>query len=488
MTERDSATLNTVDRTVVPTPDQTSVRRSAADRERLHVDRSRLPGAGPARPFRFPAIDKSSLPNGLRVWTVRHPSVPVITVMLLLKRGSADDPIGRSGLASMTLDMLDEGTGGRSAIEVHEVLGRLGARLDSDIGSDAMLLGITALSRFTGPALMLLADLAARPTLADDDFQRVRQLRLHRLKQLRDVPGAVADRAYMRLLYGDHPYGHTSLGNERALTEMTVEDVRAFHQAALRPADATLVVVGDCEHHLIVDHVATAFAGWDGRPADESAAQPTVAQPPRLNIVPRAGASQSELRIGHVAVPRNTPDYHALVTANAVLGGQFVSRINQNLREEKGFTYGAYTAFEFRRQPGPFTLHCSVQTQVTARAIEESLAEISAIRGPRPATSDELALGIAGLTRGYARNFETAEQIARAVAQLALYDLPDDYFAEFVPRVERVTVDDVTTVTARHLDPARLTTLVVGDLDEIGGELAHLGLGDPVVLAADEIW
>jgi predicted Zn-dependent peptidase len=186
-------------------------------------------------------------------------------------------------------------------------------------------------------------------------------------------------------------------------------------------------------------------------------------------------------------VPRDTPDYYALVAANAVLGGQFVSRINLNLREDKGFTYGAFTAFEFRRQPGPFALHCSVQTAATGRAIEESLSEIAAIRGPRPATPQELALGVAGLTRGYARNFETPEQIARAIAQLALYDLPDTYFTEFVPRVERVTVDDVTSAVARHLDPERLTTLVVGDLDRIAGELTQLGLGDPVVLSPDGV-
>ena len=153
----------------------------------------------------------------------------------------------------------------------------------------------------------------------------------------------------------------------------------------------------------------------------------------RLFVVPRPGAPQSELRIGHVAVARNTPDYHALVAANMVLGGQFVSRINLNLREDKGFTYGARTAFDFRRLPGPFSLQVSVQTAATARAIEESLGEIAAIRGPRPVSGEELALGVAALTRGYARNFETPEQIARAATQIALYDLPDDYFVNFVP-------------------------------------------------------
>jgi zinc protease len=162
-----------------------------------------------------------------------------------------------------------------------------------------------------------------------------------------------------------------------------------------------------------------------------------------------------------------------------------VSRINLNLREDKGLTYGARTAFEFRRMPGPFVLQASVQTSGTASAIDESIAEIAGMRGVRPVTADELSLGIAALTRGYARSFETADQIARAAMQLALYDLPDDYFAQFVPRVERVTGDEVSRVMTRHLDPDRLTTLVVGDVDAIGEALGRLGLGDPVVLPPD---
>jgi zinc protease len=451
----------------------------------MRVDRSRLPEPGRAPPFHFPQIDKSSLPGGLRVWTVRHPSIPVVTLMLLVRRGAADDPPDKEGLAAITLDMLDEGSGGRSAIEMHEALARLGAQLDSDIGSDATLLTVTSLGRFAGPALTLLADIVARPSLSEADFERVRQLRLHRLTQLRDMPGAVADRTFVRLLYGSHPYGHTPLGSERALSLMTVGDVRSFHASAFRPSEATLIAVGDCEHASMHLLASEAFAGWDGTASAGGSIATGIPEPARLNVVPRPGAPQSELRIGHVAVPRHTPDYHALVAANMVLGGQFVSRINLNLRQDKGFTYGARTAFDFRRLPGPFALQVSVQTAATSQAIEESLGEIAAIRGPRPVTPEELRLAIAALTRGYARNFETADQIARAVAQLALFDLPDDYFAEFVPRVERVTADEVTRVAAQHLDPARLATLIVGDLDRFAGDLVRLGLGSPIVLSAE---
>ena len=248
---------------------------------------------------------------------------------------------------------------------------------------------------------------------------------------------------------------------------------------------STLIAVGDCQHAEMVRMASAAFADWTGTSGREPVDAGSLPESARLHVVPRPKAPQSELRIGQVSVARDTPDYHPLVVANTILGGQFVSRINLNLREDKGLTYGARTAFEFRRQPGPFALQVSVQTSGTAKAIEESLGEIEGIRGSRPVTAAELELGIAALTRGYARSFETGEQIGRAALQLALYDLPDDYFEQFVPRIERVTADDVSRVMSLHLDPARLVTLVVGDLDAIGADLAALGLGDPVIHAPD---
>ena len=449
------------------------------------VDRTRLPVPGPAKPLTFPALERSTLPNGMRLWTVRHAQVPVVSLLLLIRRGAASDPAGRDGLAAMTADMLDEGSGQWSAIDMHQKMARLGAQFDTDIGSDATVASLTVLARFVEPALSLLSDIVARPALREEDFVRVRQLRLHRLKQLRDMAATVADRAFLRLLYGARPYGHSPIGSEASLASMTIADVRGFHAAAIRPSDATLVAVGDTDHAEIARIAGAEFADWNGaapdRPPDEGAWPPHAA----LTVVPRPGAPQSELRIGHVAAARDTPDYHALVVGNTILGGQFVSRINLNLREDKGFTYGARTSFEFRRRPGPFVVQAGVQTAVTARAIEESIGELRAIRGARPVTPAELSLAVAALTRGYARNFETAEQIARGAMQLALYDLPDDYFAQFVPNIERVTCDDVSRAMTAHLDPSRLTTLVVGDLDAIQTDLNRLGIGAPAVLQPD---
>jgi predicted Zn-dependent peptidase len=449
------------------------------------VDRSRLPEPAPTRTLAFPAIEKSTLPNGLRVWTVHHAQVPLVSFTLLIRRGAASDPAGKAGLAAFTADMLDEGSGALSAIEVHEALAKLGAQFDTDIGSDATVASVSVLSRFAPGALGLLSDIVVRPAMRAADFARVHQLRLHRLTQVKDMPAAVADRAFLKLLYGSHPYGHAPTGTATSVSAITLDDVRAFHARAIRPSVATLVAVGDCTHADIVRVAAEAFGDWTGGDDSEVSANGSLPSSARVNVVARAGAPQSELRIGQVAVGRDTPDYHPLVVANTILGGQFVSRINLNLREDKGLTYGARTAFEFRRLSGPFVLQASVETKGTARAVEESINEIAGIRGARPVTASELELGIAALTRGYARNFETAEQIGRAALQLALYDLADDYFEQFVPRIERVTSEDVSRVMTRHLDPARLTTLVVGDLDLAGAELGRLGMGDPAVLDAD---
>lgn len=448
----------------------------------MAVDRSRLPSLGPDRAFPFPEIRRGVLATGMRVWTVQHHAVPLVSFLVLLPVGAAADPPTRPGLAAITNDMLDEGCGHLNALELHEALGRIGGHLDSEIGSDATVLTLTSLARFADRAVGLLADMVIRPRLDQRDFDRVRELRLNRLIQMRDMAPALADRAFAQLLYPNHPYGHLPIGTEGSLRAMMLREVTAFHRAVFSPSRVTVIASGDLSHDALARLVEAAFAGWTG---DDSAAplrDPASIPPPptptdRIAMLHRPGAAQSELRIGHVAVPRSTPDYHALLVLNMVLGGQFVSRINMNLREDKGYTYGARTSFDFRRGPGPFALSASVQSESTVDAVLESLAEIRAIRADRPVTRAELETGRAALTRGYPRNFETAEQISRAAAQLALYDLPADYFTSFVPRVLAVDEAAVTRVAGQHIDPSRLLTVIVGDREKVGPSLPRLNLG-----------
>jgi predicted Zn-dependent peptidase len=452
------------------------------------VDRTALPAAGPTGVLHFPSIERQTLANGLEVRTIAHRTVPVVCAVLMVRGGTAADPPDRHGLAAFMADLLDEGSGGRSALAVADALARLGADFDVDVGADAIVISLTTLTRFLEPALALLSEMVLTPNLAEPDIERVRKLRLERLQQLRDHAPAVADRAFMRLLYRDHPYGHLGLGTEAALKAASLDDVRQFHRGAFVPASATLVIAGDGEAAELRAAATAAFGGWrsniGGTVVNHEAGRAAPPQAPdhRLSIVPRPGSSQSELRIGHVCASRNTPDYHPLLLLNMILGGQFVSRVNMNLRQEKGYTYGVRTGFDLRRGIGPFALQTSVDTAVTAPAVREALRELSEIRDVRPATSEEVALARASVTLGSPRGFETAQQVARGAAQLALHELPDTFFEEFVPRVEAVSLDDIHRVAREYLDPTRMATLVVGDLDRIGPELATL-LGEPQVVA-----
>ena len=455
----------------------------------MAVDRSRIPQLGPDPSFTFPAIVRHTLPNGLQVRTVEHPGIPLVTFVMQVEGGSGADAGGREGLAALAADMVDEGTGALSAIDVSDAMARIGAEYDVEVGPDATVFTLSTLSRFAERGASILADLLTRPSLREDDFARVRQQRLDRLRQLKDLAPAVAERAFLRQLYGEHPYGHLSIGNDAALRALTLADVAAFHDSGVRPSRAILVVAGAMSHGDLAKVAADAFGHWADSDASPRLARAADLEPaaasPRLVIVPREGAAQSELRLGHLSARRDTPDYAALLVMNAVLGGQFVSRINLKLREEKGFTYGARTGFDWRRGLAPFSLQASVHTAATAEAIRDSLNELDAIRGSRPPSETEMTLAKASLTRGYPRNFETANHVARSVAQLALYGLPDTYFQDFIPKVHAIDASQVTKAAATYLDPSRITTLVVGDIATIADSLATLGLGEPVIVTPE---
>jgi zinc protease len=454
----------------------------------MPADRSRLPRQRADLPFRFPLMSRRRLENGVIAWTSEHHDVPLISMFVLLRAGAGNDPMDRPGLAAITGDLLDEGCGELDALALHETLGRLGAQLETEVGADATLLSLIALERFAAPAFAVLADMVTIPRLEDRDFERVRDLRLNRLLQMREIAPSVADRVFTTLLYDTHPYGHLPIGTEPSLQAMSAAEPRIFHRQMYDPARTTVIAVGDASHARLLDLIEGAFGSWRSHPEQTADIDPAAVPRPRtserLVIVPRPGAPQSELRMGHVGVHRKSPEYHALVTLNMVLGGQFVSRINSNLRERKGYTYGARTSFEFRRGPGPFLVHASVQSEATADSVREVLEELRAIRADRPVTPDELELGRAALTRGYPRGFETAEQVGRSIAQLALYDLPDDYFSEFVPTVKALTIEDLTRAAVTHIDPSRLLTVIVGDREKIGAPLDDVGLGEPTEIAA----
>jgi predicted Zn-dependent peptidase len=440
-----------------------------------------MPAIGESRGIHFPPIYKHQRADGLRVWTVEHRGLPVVCLSVLYPIGSAADPADRFGLTSLAADLLDEGTRTLDGLALHDALARLGAHLEGEVGPDATAIGLLTLARNGERATALLADIACRPRFDAGDFARVRDNRISRLAQMRDVPAAVAERIFSARLYGAHAYGHSSIGTEASLQATTLDDVRRFHDDVLLSVAPTIIAVGDVSHE---DAVSWVEAAWPERRAAAAVASgngaaPAVLPPgPSLSLVHRAAAAQSELRVGRVAAARSTPDYAALAVMNTILGGTFVSRINGKLREEKGFTYGARSSFDYRREPGPFTVQTSVQASATTEAVADILAEVRDIGGARPVTAAEVARAQAALTRSYPRSFETAEQVTRAVAQLALHGLPDDYFDNFVRDVSRVTAAEVTAVARRYAPADDLHVVIVGDRDTL--DPAGLGLG-PVV-------
>ena len=458
----------------------------------MAVDRNRLPPVGVPAPLRFPVIERETLPNGACLWTLDHREPELVSLVLLVPFGSAADPPGREGLAAFTADLLDDGSRRRTGTDLHDELARIGGRLGTDVTSDATVLSITALARHACEALALLIELATEPRFDPEEVERVRALRISRIVQLRRVAAAVAERAFLRSVYGTHPYGHTPAGGETALARISIDDVRAFHAAHYAPDRWTLIVAGggarrDPDLASVASAIPAPATAANGAAGSGDGDDLPCGEPPlgRLTFVPRPGAVQSEIRIGHLGIVRHAADYPAVMVMNMVLGGQFVSRLNLNLRESRGYTYGVRTSFEGRRRQGPFTLQTAVDAAVTSDAIIEAVREIREIRDVRPVTENELAAARPVLTSGYARNFETLGQVAYAAMRLALFGLPDDEYSTFVERVAGVDAGATADAASRRLDPGALRVVVVGP-PEVRPSLAGLGLGEPVEMAVDE--
>ncbi|HUF48639.1 MAG TPA: pitrilysin family protein [Vicinamibacterales bacterium] len=442
------------------------------------------PPVGPPTAVRFPDIARRTLDNGLRVWVIEQVRVPTATAVLLVDRGSAADPVHLPGLAGAAVDLLDEGAGSRKAIELAGAFGDLGTELVSEVGPDVSWLSFSSLARVFGEALALLADVVARPHLYEADFRRVIELRSHQLQQRSRSAGMAADRTLVGAMFSGHPYGHGTLGTSRALGAMRADDARAFWTESVGPAAATLVIAGDVRASAAFDMAAGTFGGWRA-PGSQPFAVPELrsAGEPAVLFVARPGAAQSEVRVGHIGPPRKVDDFHGLLVLDAILGGQFTSRINRNLREAKGLTYGARTSFGFRRAGGSFVCDASVQSDRTAEAVSEILREFAEIRRPGSVVDAELERARASLSRGYVRNFETASQYARAAVQLATYDLDDRTFDRFVPSVEAVGPADVERLAVEHIRPDEAVIVVVGDPAQ---RPLLEGLGRPVSVVTPE--
>ncbi|MBP1636170.1 MAG: peptidase domain protein [Acidobacteria bacterium] len=450
-------------------------------------DRTRIPRPGPAPELRLPEIQKRALSNGLPVWVVGLHEVPVVQVSLVVAAGGNADPAGKPGLAGMTAAMLDEGAGGRSALEIADAVDYLGASLSTTGSFDASAVRLWVPVARLAEALPIMADVATRPTFPPEDLERLRKERLTAMLQARDDPAQVAGLAFPKLVFGAHRYGTSLAGTPASVAAFTPDDLRTFYAGHYRPDRSTLIVVGDVTPDEVVRQLESAFGGW--KPEGSEAPVPTLkdaapAKAGQVLIIDKPGAPQSQIVIGGVGVPRSTPDYFPLEVLNTLLGGSFTSRLNQNLREEHGYTYGAGSAFDMRLAAGPFLARAGVQTEVTADALREFFKELNGVLEPVP--EDELSRAKNFVALSFPGEFETTRDIAAKLEAMAVYRLPADYFSTYVDRIQAVSAADVRRVAQKYITPGRFTVVVVGDRKTIEAPVRALKLGPVTVMSVDQ--
>lgn len=453
-------------------------------------DRTHPPEPGPPRTLTLPAIHKTQLSNGLPVWIVEMHKVPVAQLNLVVFSGTADDPAGKFGVASMATAMLEDGAGSRSALEIADAVDLLGADLGAGSGIDASAVRLHVPVARLKDALPIMGDVALRPTFPAGELERLRQQRLTSLLQARDDPATIAPLAFSRVLYGPtHRFGTMTAGTASTIKAFTPDDLRAFYTAAFRPNNAALLVVGDVTQAAVAPLLESTLGAWK-TPAGQAPHATLPAPPPpaarQVFLVDKPGAAQSQIRIGTIGVARSTPDYFPIQVLNTILGGSFTSRLNMNLREQHGYSYGASSAFDMRMSPGPFYAAAGVQTDKTGEALKEFFNELNGILKPVPA--DELARAKNYVSLRFPGAFETTSDISRRLEDMLVYHLPEDYFSKYVQNIQAVTAADVQRVAQKYIQPNRLIVVVVGDLKTIDAPVRALNLGDVKILKVDDIF
>jgi zinc protease len=455
---------------------------SVSKKEKTKVDDSKLPKPTANPKFALPNIEKTKLSNGLEVWLVKHSELPIMTMNMVFKTGTTADPQGLNGVGDTTASLLREGTKTRSALDISNEVQSIGAQLSSGAGDDSLNVRMLTLTKHFDKALDIYADVIQNPEFPQAEVDNWRKRTLGGLIQRRDNANAISSLVYNRILYGDaHPYGVSS--SEKSVQAIKRDDLRKFYSTYYRPNNAVLIVVGDTDLKMLTPKLEAKFKDW--KPGDISPVSlPNAPMRDKATIylVDKPGAAQSVINIGQVGVSRDNPDYFPLQVMNTLLGGAFTSRINMNLREDKGYTYGARSNFSYRRGAGPFTASSGVQTAVTKESVMEFLKEIRGVRGEIPVTQAELEYNKQSLIRSYPRNFETVDQIAGQLSSVVTYGLPDTYFNDYITRVNAVTLEDVNRVANKYLTPDKLAIVIVGDRKTIEPGLKQIeGLGDSII-------
>ena len=460
-----------------PKPPRERVKTGPGGINEAEAWRAQMPKAGPAPRMTLPQGEAFKLANGLTVIHHYNPALPLVSAELVVRSGSDANPPALPGLAGFTAQMLTEGTATRSAPRIADEIAQLGAFMDADSSTGASTVSLLSLRANFGAALELLADVVLHPAFPTAEVERQRASRLGDLMQQRDEPELIAALAAAGALFGPrHPYGYGQLGTEPAIRAVTREDLHDFWRRHYVPGNAALVVAGDISRAELKAMAEARFLGWKSAPVPPLIPGAPSQTKARVVLVDQPGAGQTALRLTTLAAERKTPLYPALEVMNAAFGGLFTSRINQNLREDKGYTYGVYSGFRYDRTPGPFIIAGSVRANVTGASVSELLKEAQAMVD-QPLDPDELAGARNAELLSLPNRFETNSDIGASLAETFVYDLPLDYYNQLPARLAAVTALDVQAAAKRYLDPAKLVVVAVGERKKIAAQLDKLKLG-----------
>jgi zinc protease len=453
------------------------------------ADRSKLPMPQTFPEAPFPTLQQARLANGMRLIVAERHAVPVVQFSLQLDAGYAADAFASPGVATMTMEMLDEGTASLDALQISESLATLGANLTSGANLDFSVVGLSALKENLDDSLAIYSDVILNPAFAPTELERLKRLQLAGIQQEKNSPTDMALRVLPRLLYGEgHAYSlpMTGSGTEEAVAALDRDDLVAYHDAWFKPNNATMIVVGDTTLAEIQPKLEALFARWRGGEVPAKTL-PDVALPvePRVYLLDRPGSEQSVIIAGHLIGKRNQDDDIAVNAMNDILGGAFTSRVNMNLREEKGWSYGADTTVVQTQAQRPFLAIAPVQADQTAASMREIKREIEEFIGARGATDAEVATSKRGSTLTLPGRWETARAVARDIAELVRFRLPDDYWTDYAELVGDLDAADVNGAATRLLHPDRMTWVVVGDRSVIEADVRALQLGDVHIVDAD---
>ncbi|MGA9525437.1 MAG: pitrilysin family protein [Myxococcaceae bacterium] len=425
-----------------------------------------------------PTFQKASLPNGMELYVSERHDLPIVSMGVAFAAGSAQDPAGKAGLADLTMRTLLEGAGKRDAIALEEAFAELGATPSAAARPDGAFVGTTALTRNAPQAMALLADVVLRPTLKAEDFKRKQREHLNTLARQAGNPGFLAQEAFTAAIYGEgHPYGSLTSGVPATVAKLTAKDAQTWYRSNVGPKAAALVVTGDVTLEQAKQWAEQYFGKWKGAAARPP--KPSVVKNGKRErvLVPKPGLAQTIIVMGRPSIESGNPDQAALELASTVFGGFFGSRLNLNLREDKGYSYGASAYVDPRRGPGPLMASSAVRADVTGPAVKEFYNELEGLKS-RPISKQELDAAREGLIRSLPGSFNSVEDLNSAAAGLYWEERPLDYYKKLVERLEGASLEQVQAAAVKYFDPAELDLVLVGDPDMVMTQMGQLGFGD----------